>query len=283
MYLEQEEGLLRRFEDVLRDKAPDGRQKEQVVQDFLEENSELIPLPNLLNHGLHFEFIISKFPLSTALTTDYVYITKSSDRWRITFVELEVPEKAFFNETFDRAAASAKFNGALDQVRSWETFVTKNQEEVLRRLRPLMQPETMWRNPVEFNYQLIIGRSDNKNATTERMEYIQRLRDKERIEVMSYDSLINWYKSGPRFKKNVLRVKGDRFFLESMQTSPGIMFAWLGRDALELPSKYVDQLRAEGYEMDAWLAGKTLRYNGKWTSSDRFSESIRAAIDGQKK
>lgn len=69
---------------------------EQDCQDFLEKNSELIYTPFLLNHGLHFNSIISKFPLDTSLISDLVYLSKSSNSWNIVFVELEHPNKNFF-------------------------------------------------------------------------------------------------------------------------------------------------------------------------------------------
>ncbi len=278
MYLDFDQTLVDRFEEVLKAPAPPGRQKEQVVQDFLENNSELVPLHNLLNHGLHFDFIISKFALSSALTTDYAYLTKSSARWIVTFVELEVPEKNFFNSTFDKVVSSSKFNGALDQVRSWEHYVASNKDDVLRRLHPIMAPAVMRRHPVEFNYVLIMGRSDNKNASSERMEYLQRLREKERIEVMSYDTLINWYRNGPREKKIILRSKGDRFAFKSMQMHPDQALGWLGPDSLEISNEYVSELREAGYDIDEWLSGKLLRYNGQWIAERLFGGDAAASL-----
>jgi hypothetical protein len=93
MSLSVNENLITEFTQLLDSPPPSGRQKEQVVQDFLENHSVLIPTPNRLNHQLHFDVIVSKFPLSTELITDYVYLTKSSDTWRVTFVELEMPDK----------------------------------------------------------------------------------------------------------------------------------------------------------------------------------------------
>ncbi len=170
-----DEALISAFMDVLRNPPPKGRQKEQVVQDFLEQHTELIPTPNLLNHHLHFESVISKFPLGTELTTDYAYITKSSDTWRITLVELESPDKSIFTSDTKKTNTSAEFNAALNQVRSWKNYIKENRDEVLRRLDPLLQPVGMRRNPVEFHYQLIIGKSEDKNLTPERQRLYRSL------------------------------------------------------------------------------------------------------------
>ncbi len=149
--------LVAAFKNVLNNPPPAGRQKEQVVQDYLEQHTELIPTPNRLNHHLHFQSVVSKFPLGTELTTDYLYITKSSDTWRITLVELESPDKSIFTADTRKTTTSAEFNAALNQVRSWKHFLADNKDEVLRRLEPLLRPVNMRCNPVEFHYQLIIG------------------------------------------------------------------------------------------------------------------------------
>ena len=43
---------------VLADRIEHGEEVPEVVQDFLEAHTELIPTPNLLNHRLHFEAIV---------------------------------------------------------------------------------------------------------------------------------------------------------------------------------------------------------------------------------
>jgi hypothetical protein len=148
--MELDESLLTEYLDVLDSQAPTGKQKEQIVQDFLENHTELIPTPNRLNHHLHFQSILSKFPLGTELTTDYVYLTKSSDAWIVTLVEIESPEKDIFTADAKRTTATAAFNAAMDQVRSWKQFIGKNKDEVIRRLNPIIQPAHMRSNPIEF-------------------------------------------------------------------------------------------------------------------------------------
>lgn len=259
--------LVEEFIKILESPPPDGRQKEQVVQDFLEEHTELIPIPNRLNHHLHFEVVISKFPLTTELTTDYVYITKSSDVWRITFVELEVPEKPIYNSNTKKVNTSAKFNDALNQVRSWKHFIDENKNEVLRKLEPLLQPKGMKRNPIEFHYQLIIGRSENKNFTEARKKHFRGLIDETGIDILTYDTLLNWYRNDQRFLKNILRLSGVQYAFKYMHFEPTQIFSYVGPDYLTLTQEQIDHLKNSGYEMDKWKKGDLLTYNNKYASS----------------
>lgn len=265
--------LIEDFRTVLDNPAPAGRQKEQVVQDFLEEHTELIPTPNRLNHHLHFETVVSKFPLGTELTTDYIYLTKSSDVWRITFVELESPDKTIFTKDTKKATTSAEFNAALNQVRSWKHFLEENKQEVLRRLEPLMRPIPMQRNPVEFHFQLIIGRSEDKNLTPERKRHFRGLIEETGIDLMTFDQVIGYYEQDQRYQKLVLRITGVQYAFKHMHFEPTQILSYVGPDRLSLSSQELDRLKADGYEMDKWCKGDLLTYNRKLAGST-FKERV---------
>lgn len=281
--LSLDEKLISEFEKVLDSPPPAGRQKEQVVQEFLEMNTELVPMPNRLNHMLHFEAIVSKFPLSTELITDYLYITKSSDLWRITLVELEVPDKSIFTSDAKKVNTSAEFNAALNQVRSWKLFVDENRQEVIRKLEPLLQPLGMRRNPIEFNYQLIIGRSADKNLSAARMKHFRGLVKETGIEIMSYDTLINWYRNDFRFQKNVLRLSGVHYSFKLIHFDPTQILSYIGPDHLDLGQEHMDRLRASGYEIDKWRKGDLLTYNHKYADSTWKQELKRGLLPGAAK
>jgi hypothetical protein len=259
--------LVAAFKEVLDSQPPAGRQKEQVVQDYLESHTELIPTPNRLNHHLHFESVVSKFPLSTELITDYLYITKSSDTWRITMVELESPDKLIFTADTRKATPSAEFNAALNQVRSWKHFLDENKGEFLRRLEPLLQPASMRRNPVEFQYQLIIGRSTNKNLTPERKKTIRSLIGEAGIEIMTFDQLVDWYTNDQRYEKLVLRLAGVQYAFKHMHFLPMQLLSYVGPDRLLLSQEEFNRLRVAGYEVDKWRNGELLTYNWKYAAS----------------
>ena len=257
--------LVAKYLALLDAPPPVGRQKEQVVQDFLEAHTDLIPLPNLLNHGLNFHSIVSKLPLGNELITDYAYLTKSSDTWRITLVELESPDKDLYTKDTRRPAKTATFNAALDQVRQWKQFLTARNAVVEQTLRPLMQPPHMRGNPIEYDFQLIIGRSSSKNLTEGRKRDFRALQQETGITVMTFDQLADWYQQGNSIKKNVLRFTSGRYEFKSIAAGPGNILAHMGPGELDLSPAVVADLAARGHDMTSWQAGELLAVNGKQT------------------
>lgn len=83
--------LIERFKHKLDDISLN----ENHIQNFLEENTELISTPFLLNHHLHFNSIITKFKISDGLISDFAFLTKSTDFWHLVLVELEDPKKKY--------------------------------------------------------------------------------------------------------------------------------------------------------------------------------------------
>ncbi len=267
--------LRERFLAVLSEDAPEGRQKEQVVQDFLEGNSELLPTTNLLNHRLQFQAVVSKYALASEHVCDYAYVTKSSDRWQVTFVELESPDKPIFNANEANPHFSKHFHDAKAQVQRWRTFMKKNEAEALRHLDALFEPSSMRRNPVEFCYQLIIGRSANKNLSPERMGFIVQEEQDSGIKVLSYDSVLSYWEHGRGEKKNVLTVTGGRLRFKHIHTSPGHMFSYVGPDRLALSAEDRSHFRELGYDIDAWSNGELLTVGmGKYRASTSFEEEF---------
>jgi hypothetical protein len=262
-----DKNLVTKFYELLDSPPPPGRQKEQVIQDYLEEHPELIPTQNLLNHFLNLESIVSKFPLGTELTTDYLYITKSSDTWRITLVEIESPDKTIFTSDMKKVNTTAEFNAALNQVRSWKHFIDDNKVEVVRRLEPLLQPSSMRSNPIEFQFQLIIGRSKEKNLSTERKKHFRGLSLETGIDILTFDKIASWYEHGRPYKKLVLRLSGFQYAFKYMHFEPNHLLAYLGPDRLALTREEIERLKAAGYEMEKWQKGDLLTVNGKLTRS----------------
>ena len=262
-----DKNLIADFYSLLDSPPPSGRQKEQVVQEYLEMHSELIPTQNLLNHHLHLETIVSKFPLGTELTTDYLYITKSSDTWRITLVEIESPDKPIFTGDMKKVTTTAEFNAALNQVRSWKYFIEDSKAEVIRRLEPLLRPLVLRNNQIEFHYQLIIGRSKAKNLSEERKKHFRGLGLETGIDLLTFDKVVSWYENGRPYKKLVLRLTGNRYAFKHMHFEPKHMLAHLGPDGLELTSEEIERLKTAGYEIEKWREGDLLVFNGKLTKS----------------
>lgn len=250
MYLDIDQDLIDRFRNVLNSAPPAGRQKEQVVQDFLEQNTELIPTPAEATPALHLDAIVSKFKLSTALSTDYVYMNKNSAVWDITLVELESPEKQFFTKNQNRPTPAADFTAALAQVKEWRAFLRDKPQALIETLKPLMQG-ALRDNPVTVRYQLIYGRSADKNRSDATKAYMADLMENEGIRVLSYDSLIGLYGQAQRFRKNVLRQVKHRFGFKYMLDRPRHFFSAMGPQHLDLTETQLGALIENGYDMES--------------------------------
>jgi len=258
--------IIEEFMSLLDSDQKAGTKKEQEIQNYLEEKTELIPTPHRLNHHLHLKAIISKFPLGNRFITDYVYVTKSSDCWRIVFVELEVPDKTIFTNSKNQINTTAKFNEAINQVRNWQAYLKENRQEVIKQLEPLMVPTNMRRNPVEFCFELVYGRSSEKN-TEERNRHIKLLSEQSNIKIMTYDTLISYYENDLVFSKDVMSFKQGKFHYKKLVTKPAHVFSYIGPGDLELTCAQKDILKADGYEIDKWVNGEMLTHNIRYTRS----------------
>jgi len=54
---------------------------EQDIQGFLEQNTKFIPREFVQNHGVHNRLVFRKLKLAENYTTDFFYLSKSSDDW----------------------------------------------------------------------------------------------------------------------------------------------------------------------------------------------------------
>lgn len=261
-----DDGLIDRYRRILDEKPPAGRQKEQVVQDFLEQHTRFIPTPNLLNHQLHFETILSKFALDTDHIPDYCYITRSSGLWRIILVELESPDKPIFNKDEENPVFSSKFHEAVAQVQSWKSLIEDSKAAVTERFTPLMAPLDHPKNPVEFKYQLIIGRSANKNKNFQRKQAFLRKSVETQIDIFTYDQLID-YHCTEKPKLVMRRTKNDKFEFKYMHFHPNKIFARIGPDTLILRSDQKRELIKAGYEIQKWEKNDLLTFSNKLADS----------------
>ncbi|WP_414574631.1 Shedu immune nuclease family protein [Anabaena sp. CCY 9402-a] len=238
---------------------------EQNCQDFLEKNTELFYTPFLLNHQVHLSSIISKFPLDTSLVTDFVYLTKSSDFWYVVLVELEHPNKALFRNDKNKIVSTSEMTEAMSQIYSWQEFIAKNKNEVLRRLNPLLIPIQLRANPIFFKYLLVIGRSEQKSVNQGMRDRLANLCNDD-IHICTYDSLISYYKHSPRLKKNVLKLSKNYFEIKYLHQEEPLLFDCLLPEILKITPEQKSLLISRGYDIEDWEKGKLLSYNGKMTS-----------------
>jgi hypothetical protein len=123
-------------------------------------------------------------------------------------------------------------------------------------------------NPIEYDFQLIIGRSSSKNLTEGRKRDFRALQQETGVTVMTFDQLVDWYRQGQSVKKNVLRFTSGRYEFKSIAAGPGNMLAHMGPGELDLSTELVNDLLVRGHDMTSWQAGEPLLVDGKQTLSN---------------
>lgn len=274
-----DETLIKEYKNVLNDH----NKNENDIQFFLEHHTQLIPLPIMENHGLSMNVVISKLKLGNEHITDFAYLTKSSNLWRLVLIELENQHKKVFKGSGDKPEFSADFNTGLDQIRSWRDYLNDNKEQVLRQIKNLLQPIQMAENPVFFEYVLIMGRDDNDGYTEftlKRRKHLANLMENDHIKVMSYDSLYRKYISfwGVDSEKVVLSHSHEQGYriknLPEGRISTS-MFAYLSPEMLKVSPKQEKRLIAEGYEIGEWKKGFSLYMNERQATDKLLKEKRR--------
>jgi hypothetical protein len=137
-------------------------------------------------------------------------------------------------------------------------------------------------NPIEYHYQLIYGRSANKNLSDARKVEFRSLQTDIGIQILTFDQVVSWYENDLVFKKNVLRVSGLGYEFRSMKAESTNIFAFLGPGQLFLSDQQIADLIAEGYDMESWKRGELLVVNGKAPSSamgQLFDKALRRRGD----
>lgn len=264
-----DEALASAFEQLLADDGKD----ENDIQTFLEQHTELLDTSSwLLNHRLHMNCVIAKFPIA-GRTADFAYLTKSSDRWILVLVEIERPNKQLFTTSSKHVGSSSAFNEALAQTAVWRDYWEQHQSEVRERLLPLLVPSPMARNRIELRRVLIIGRSTGKDFSQAQRDRIASIEDDQKIKILTYDSLLRSYRSGWGEKKCVLSPRSTGYAIKHLDGVPKLLFAYVLPEHLSVPAAVETQLRAEGYQMDAWRNNQLLRFNEKWASEPTDEEA----------
>ena len=252
---------------------------ENAIQAFLEANTMFMPTPDILNHRVHMNSVIAKFPIGER-STDYAYLTKSSIEWRLVLVELEDSSKPIFKKSSKNAALSTEFNDAVAQIDVWRDYVHQHPDRLRDKLRPLMVLVPMARHRLSVRYVLVIGRSaefEHDDARKLRLANYGAERD---LTIMTYDTIRREVAAGHNKPKAVLRANSRGYRLQSAEAMPTIMFAHMKPAELELSDVAEAALRAESYDIDAWKRNEPLVFNDKWTrdSEPELYESMHPAV-----
>jgi hypothetical protein len=251
------------FKKLLDDENKD----ENDVQRYLEDNSELIPLPFLAGHQLHESAIISKLPIGNGYVSDFAYLTKCSDYWNLVLIEIEEPKKKTFLKDSEYIKFTAEFNNAYDQVLSWKAYLEEdnNTAELRKRVRKLMGDSPIANIPFYVKYVLIYGRKIEKQNSEKRIRMFNQKNTAE-IHVMNFDSLISEYESKPPLPKMILSVWKENGFMIKKVPSKGIemwLLAYLNSDYIKIDNKARENLIAQGYLIEKWEEGELLTEDGK--------------------
>lgn len=162
---------------------------EQQYQEFLENNTALIPREFIQNHGLHFDLVIRKMSLAKDYTPDFFYMAKSSANWHLVLIEIEKPQSRYFKNNENELHPD--FLAALDQIARWRAWFdnTSNRNGFIDgTIDPIRVPATMRRNPCHIKYVLVHGRRSEFEGNECRKGLI-RAREANDFHIVSYDSL----------------------------------------------------------------------------------------------
>jgi len=256
---------------------------EPDVQRFMEEHTELIPIVDVLGHGLAWEVVLSKFEIDRSRKTDLAYITKNTAKWCVTFVELERPQKQLFTQG-PHPNFTTDLSNAIAQVEDWKTYAINHPEEIRRGLHPLLHFSPRFeRNPVEFKYLLIAGRWPQDEPYQDGYaERVARLEREAGITLMTYDSILRAKGSlHLGIPKNVLAHSRDTFRFKRACADTS-MFAHYKPEQIDVDDVARAFFAGRGYDMESWAAGELLVLNDKLPGS-KTAEAVANAMDGLKK
>lgn len=238
---------------------------EQRYQDYLERNTEFIWTPYLLNHRLHLDCVLSKFPLDTSLVTDFAYLTKSTTKWWVVLIELETPHRRLFTKA---NKPSSDLTAAITQVNEWRIFINRNSAEVVRRLDPIRRP--LPHNKVSFKYVLVIGRSTELETQARKDALDELCRDD--FTILTFDSLLSAAKSEKSDTKNILQLTKNIYEFKYMHMLPELFFSWIPHEHFRLSEEQRNLLISSGYEIEKWEQGQALSVNGTTVDLNKLFE-----------
>jgi len=191
---------------------------EQRYQEFLETHTEFLPREFIQNHGLHLDVVIRKLGLGSDYTTDFFYLSKSSEDWHCVLVEIEKPRSRYFKDNSNDFHQD--FSSALQQINKWRAWLAdqanaKYFTEAI--VGPLRKP--LGENPCSFKYVLVHGRR-GEIAGNKVKQSLVRGQEREDFKILSYDSLLDHPKSNRLYvgvKKNeYIDIISKEFLTDSL-------------------------------------------------------------------
>ncbi len=250
----------------------DTHKDENDIQRFLEAHTEMIPLPVMDYCGLTGNAIISKFKLGNEFVTDFAYLTGRSYYQTFVLIELEDSRKKIFTGNKRNIHFSKDFNHAVDQITSWKAYVECNKEKILYQIAKLLgkSPSPI----IRFMYVLVIGRRSETQNSGYKAAMLAQKNTSDTI-IWTYDSVLsNFEHQDISESKLILSPVGDqRFKIKSVpEDISTTIFGWTSPEDIIIEQPQIEQLKQQGYNIDAWLRGKKLLYLDKFINQDDWKD-----------
>lgn len=238
---------------------------EPELQKYMEENTEVIPIPGLLTHGLFWGAVFPQFEVGRK-KVDFMFITKNSFELKIVLIEIERPNKILFLSS-GHIDFHSQTRRAIAQIMEWKSYIYDNGDSFKNSLGILI-PQTMDfdKYPIQIEYLLIIGRNEGDYTKAQRGLLIGLKHDND-ILLLSYDSIIRG--DGQNMigeKKDILGYSNDVIRLKHSNCDSTNIFGAFNKDELILNTTHIDRYKNLGYDMDSWQKGDLLTVNNKYTS-----------------
>ncbi len=152
----------------------------------------------------NYPHVFKEFPIGMR-KPDFAVLDSFSGGWEVTFIEMEPPNARLFTKD---GRPAERLAGAINQVDEWRAYVSKNLQEVLRRLsdhygsKDLLGgirteppadcrsiPLSDVQSTVYWNYIIVIGRREGLTAAENerKAEY----RKGHGVEIATYDRLVS--------------------------------------------------------------------------------------------
>lgn len=268
MRTEPDERLAREFEALI----DDPETLEPELQRFLERHTEFIPTTTILNHRVHMNCVITKFPIG-GRTADFAYLTKSSDQWWLVLIEIERASKKLFTDSSDHVGNTADFNEAVAQIDVWRDYWENNRHVVRDMLVPILVPPRTARNPIRLKRILVIGRSAEKDAHAGRRARLAGMSDEMDTHIMTWDTILRLYRDGNVEKRCILSTDVNGYRIKRVDGMPVLLFACVMPEHLTVSREAEALLKADGYQIDLWRNNQPLVFNDKWATTPDADEA----------
>src|SRR5260370_28237873 len=211
-------GSLAKTRKIARDlsaRINDPLSNERDLKAFFDKYPGALPTQWLLNHGLHFDFIFPEYQIGPRFKCDYMYLTKSSGEWWCVLVEIERPQAKLFRVNGKDVKTGSELNLARDQINDWREYLSKNKGTFMRDLAPILFPFSMSKNPLNFRYVLLIGRTADFRNDPRNAARLATLNADGDTQIMTYDSTLSDFRyehlKRPYSDRNLLVAYGGPF------------------------------------------------------------------------